>query len=81
MAGTTGSPTGGMGMGGLMAMMAGFVIVGAPMVYYLWTTINELLAGHFEGSRVLLSIVILLIFAGLLAILSRSVRRWEERLH
>lgn len=86
MAGTTGSPadgTGmsGLGMGGLMALMGGFVVVGAPMVYYLWTTINELLAGHFDGSRVLISLVILLIFLGLLTILSRSVRRWEERLH
>ena len=81
MVGTTGTRAGGMGMGGLMALMAGFVVVGAPMVYYLWTTINELLAGHVDGSRVLLSIVILLIFLGLLTILSRSVRRWEERLH
>jgi hypothetical protein len=39
------------------------------------------LAGHFDGGRLLASLGILLIFLGLLTMLSRSVRRWEERLH
>ena len=65
----------GRGMGALIAIMAAFVVVGAPMVFYLWTTINELLAGHFDGTRFLLSLGVLLIFVGLLTILSRSVRR------
>ena len=63
------------GTGALMAIIAAFVVVGAPMVYYLWTTINEVLAGHFDGTRLLISAVVLLIFLGLLSILSRSVRR------
>lgn len=85
MAGTTGSPadgTGmsGLGMGGLMALMGGFVVVGAPMVYYLWTTINELLVGHIAGGRLGITAVVFLIFLGLLSILTRSIRRWDERL-
>ncbi len=73
-------PSSGMGIGVLMGAMLGFVIVGAPMVYYLWTTVNELLAGHIEWGRIGISIIVLLIFLGLLGILSRSIRRWEARL-
>ena len=71
----------GLGTGGLIAAMLAFVVVGAPMVYYLWTTINEVLAGHFDGGRLGISIIVLLIFLGLLNILTRSIRRWEARLH
>lgn len=69
----------GIGTGTIIAFIAAFVVVGAPMVYYLWSTLNEVLAGHFDGGRFLLSIVILLIFLGVLAILSRSVRRIDAR--
>lgn len=65
----------------LIAVIGVFVVVGAPLVWYLWTTLNEVLAGRFEGGRLLLSGIILLIFAGLLTILSRSVRRLDERPH
>lgn len=70
----------GLGTGALIGAMLLFVVVGAPMVYYLWTTINELLAGHFQAVRLGISIIVLLIFLGLLGILTRSIRRWEERL-
>lgn len=65
---------------GLMGVMLLFVLVGAPLVYYLWTTLNELLAGHIDTTRLAISIIVLLIFLGLLSILTRSIRRWEERL-
>lgn len=74
------APGSGMGTGTLIGAMLGFVVLGAPMVYYLWSTLNELLAGHIDGVRLGISIIILLIFLGLLAILTRSIRRWEERL-
>ena len=77
----TGAPSSGMGTTALIAAMLGFVVIGAPMVYYLWTTINELLAGHIAWGRLGISIIVLLIFLGLLGILTRSIRRWEERLH
>lgn len=64
----------------LIGAMLLFVVVGAPMVYYLWTTINELLTGRIDGARLGISIIVLLIFLGLLGILTRSIRRWEKRL-
>ena len=69
------------GTGRLIAAMLGFVVVGAPMVYYLWSTINELMAGHFPARQVGISLIVLLIFLGLLSILSRAIRRWEHRPH
>ena len=71
----------GMGTGAIIGMMAIFVVVGGPMVFYLWSTVNDVLAGQVDPMRVLISLPVLLIFLGVLAILSRSVRRWEERLH
>jgi hypothetical protein len=71
---------GNMGTGALIGAMLLFVVVGAPMVYYLWSTLNEVLAGHFQAGRIAISVVVLLIFLGLLNILTRSIRRWETRL-
>ena len=71
----------GLSTGTLIAIMTAFVIVGAPLVYYLWTTLNELLAGHFDGARLAISGIVFLIFLGVLAILSRSVRQLDERPH
>jgi hypothetical protein len=75
-----GTPRRGLGTVGLMAVMLLFVIVGAPMVYYLWTTVNEILVGHVAGGRLGITAVVFLIFLGLLGILTRSIRRWDERL-
>lgn len=67
------------GMGALIGGMVGFVVLGAPMVYYLWTTINELLAGQVHAPRLGIAAGVLLLFAGLLLILSRTVRRLDDR--
>ncbi len=69
----------GLRTGALIGFIAAFVVVGAPMVYYLWTTINELLAGRFEASRLLGTLAILLIFLLLLGMLSRAIRRIDTR--
>lgn len=71
--------SGALGTGALIAIIAAFVVVGAPMVYYLWTTINELLAGQVDGGQLGIAAIVLLFFAGVLVILSRSVRRLDER--
>lgn len=71
----------GLGTGAIIAFIAAFVVLGAPMVYYLWTTLNEALAGQFDPDRLLASVGMLLIFGALLFILSRSIRRLEERHH
>jgi hypothetical protein len=47
--------------------------------------LNQLFSGEVHPGRLLISIPLLIVFAGLLALLSRTVRRWEaerqERAH
>jgi hypothetical protein len=67
-----------MSTGKLIGGMLIFVILGAPLVWFLWEVLNGLLAGHFDGIRLLLAIPVAALFAGLLVLLSRTVRRWES---
>lgn len=60
----------------LWLIMALSVVVGAPLVAFLWETLNELLALHVNLSRLLISVPVLLLFAGMLWLLGRTIRRW-----
>ena len=64
----------------LIGLMTAFVLLGMPLVWYLWTAVNEILTGHVEGGRLLLAIPVLVLFLALLVLLSRAVRRWDETL-
>lgn len=65
----------------MVAGIAAFVLVGSPLVGYLWETLNQLMAGDVRPGRLALSLPLLLILAGVLVLLSRTVLRWEtERL-
>jgi hypothetical protein len=55
--------------------LAVFVVGGIPMVAYLWGTLNQILALHPEPKRLLLSVPVLLVFAGLLIFLGRKARQ------
>ena len=55
------------------------VIIGAPMVWYLWERVNELLSGEIHGQRLLVAVPVLLVFLGFLYFVSRTVNRWEEK--
>jgi hypothetical protein len=67
------------GFGTLLLAMCAFVVAGAPLVYYLWRVINDLLIGRVVAARLAIAAPVLLAFVGLLAVLARSVRRWEAR--
>lgn len=54
-----------------------FVLAGFPLVAYLWETLNQLMDGEVRPARLAMSIPVVLLFAALLALLSRAVRRWE----
>lgn len=64
-------------MGRLIAVLALFVVVGTPLVAYLWETVNLLLSGNVVATRLLLSIPLLLLFLGMLVLLARTVGRIE----
>lgn len=61
---------------GIILRMAVFVLLGFPLVGYLWETISELLALEVNGTRLLISIPVAAALAALLVWLSRSVQRW-----
>lgn len=65
------------GAGGLIVGIGAFVLVGMPMVYYLWTVANDLLSGRPDGGRVAIGLLVAAVFAALLTLLARAVRRWE----
>ena len=52
-----------------------FVIVGIPMVAYLWETLNQVLSGQIEARRMLLSLPMLLAFGVLLFLLARNLNK------
>ena len=59
-------------------LMALFVLVGLPMVAYLWETINELLALKVDLVRIGISIPVLALLIGFLAIVGRRVNAWHS---
>ncbi|HET7233574.1 MAG TPA: hypothetical protein VFJ16_26415 [Longimicrobium sp.] len=63
--------------GTLLLVILAFAAFGIPLFLYLWETVNGLLEGHGGGMRLLFSIPVLALFVALLAVLARTVRRWE----
>ena len=58
-----------------------FVLLGFPLVAYLWETLNQLMGGEVHAGRLLRSVPAALLLAAILLVLARTVRRWEaERL-
>lgn len=64
-------------LGKLILGIAVFTAAGIPLVGYLWETLNQLLAGQVNPHRLLISLPLLLLLAGLLVLVSRTVRSWE----
>lgn len=67
-----------MGTAKLVGMMGVYVVVGFPLVWYLWETLNEVLAGQFRGTRLAIAFGAALLLLGLLILLARSVQRWDR---
>jgi hypothetical protein len=70
----------GPGLAGLMIGMGVFVIIGIPMVFYIWRFINVLLSGRFVLGDAVVAAVLLIVFIGFLRVLGRRVRRWDTQL-
>ncbi len=60
---------------GMALVIVGLVIVGIPMVAFIWETINQALALEVELERVMLTIPILVLFVGFLVIAGRLVSK------
>jgi hypothetical protein len=65
-------------LGRPIALVAVFVVVGVPLVAYLWETANRLLAGRVEPVRLLVSAVVTALFVVVLRLLARRVDALER---
>lgn len=63
-----------------MIGMGVFVVIGIPMIFYIWGFLNDLLSGRFDLGDAALAAVLLVIFIGFLRILGKRVRRWHVQL-
>ena len=61
----------------LLAWIVLFVILGTPLVAFLWETLNALLTGHFDALQIAISVPVLALFYGLLLILARFIEKWD----
>lgn len=61
----------------LFPPILGFVLVGTPLVAYLWDGLSQLMAGHFQGRRLAVTAAAALLFVILLRLLARAVWQWE----
>lgn len=63
----------------LLGGMALLVVVGAPMVWYLWEVLTQLLAGVFDARSMLIAVPVLVVFLAFLRFVSRTVQNWDRR--
>ncbi len=54
------------------------VLLGMPVVAYLWETLNQLLSLHVNLTRLLISLPLLVVFVVWLRWLARQAQRWME---
>lgn len=63
------------GAGPVVLLLAGLVVLGIPLVAYLWESVNQLLAARVTMRRLLFSLPLLAALAGLLWAAARGLER------
>jgi hypothetical protein len=67
------------GAGKYVAPIAFFILAGIPAVALLWDALNHLFAGQIHLTRMLMGFGGLVLLVLLLAMLARTLSRWEAR--
>ncbi|MDQ7041779.1 MAG: hypothetical protein Q9M35_12655 [Rhodothermus sp.] len=62
----------------VMLQMGLVVLLGMPVVAYLWETLNQLLSLHVNPMRLLISLPLLVVFIVWLRWVARQAQRWME---
>lgn len=65
------------GTGRLVGAILLLVVLGVPLVAYLWETLNRLFSGVVDPVRLLVSLPVALVFVLLLRYIARSIERWH----
>jgi len=61
----------------MLLLFAVFAILGGPLVFVIWETINQALTGNFAAVRLGWFLPATVAFAVLLYVLGRVLRRWS----
>jgi hypothetical protein len=64
------------GTAGLIAALGLFVLLGLPLVYVIWETINQVLTGNLAAVRLELFVPAVVAFGVVLFAFMRVLRRW-----
>ena len=59
--------------GQIFPWLALIIVLGMPLVAYLWETLHQVLAWNIDPTRLLISVPVLGLFVGLLFVLSRKL--------
>lgn len=62
----------------LAAAILALAVVGGLLIAYLWETMNRLMAGHFDGRRLLISVPAAIILVIQLRYVARTIERWHS---
>lgn len=63
--------------GRLAASILGLVLLGTPIIAYLWHALNHLISGIIRPLELLLAVPVFALFIGLLYLVARFVRSFE----
>lgn len=63
----------------IIALLVGVIIVGGPMVFFIWHQISEALLGRPDWSLLTLAGALLVVLFTMLAFVGRAILRLEER--
>lgn len=61
----------------ILLPMTVYVIIGTPLVAYIWETLNLLVAGRAEFLRLVFTLPAAALLAGVFVLLTRTIARWE----
>ncbi|HEU4698613.1 MAG TPA: hypothetical protein VFS40_05500 [Gemmatimonadales bacterium] len=78
---TPAPPPGAPGYGRLVLGIAGFVLVGVPLLAFVWEGLNRLLSGTIHARLLVAALIALALLVPLWRFLARTVVRWDARRH
>ncbi len=67
-----------MSLGKSMLLMALIVLIGLPMVAYVWETINELLLLKVNPVRIAITVPVFAVLVIFLRIVAKRLPSWQE---
>ena len=62
-------------VGPVFLTLAATILIGVPLLAYVWETLNRVFAGHFDGRRIAITVPVGLALIGALVVAGRTLGR------